>query len=308
MLRGQCGGRILKFVSALCLTVLPAFGDELLVVSYPVADIVVLPASMPEQKVDHQPLLEHLQRTIAAKSWKGHGGDGSATFHPQTYSLVVRQSKAVHKQLADELSALRRRIDAQVVIEMRVISATREDLDRFLPRLREGLGALRGDSVDALFGATGRVLDEQELRCVLDLVAGNPRCTTVASPKITMFREQVATVATEPWHFVVAAKLAADGQSITLRIADHGDDSAKAVARTQTLDVPNGTTRLLRFTAESAFPGVIPTAPDVKEQLVFVTARLIDAADEAVTLGVPVNDTSRVGSVSERRLKFHLKR
>jgi hypothetical protein len=281
---------------------LTAHAEELVAATYAVADLVVVPAPKPDRKADPQPLIDHLQRSVAAQSWDGRGGDGTMRFYEQNLALVVRQTRAVHEKLADELNALRRRMDRQVVLELHVISATREDLDRFLPRLRAGLLALRDETVDALFGPHGPALDSQERRCLLDLIAGNPRWSTVLSPKITLFREQVATVSTESWHFVVATKLGADGRTITLRIADHGNDAAQAVARTQVVDMASGTTRLVRFSAESAFPGVIPVAPDAKELLVFVTARTIEGEEE-VALGVPQADAATADRVNLRRVK-----
>jgi hypothetical protein len=53
-------------------------------------------------------LVELIHNTIAPESWDVNGGKGSVSFYSPLNVLVVRQSEAVHDELADVLGQLRR--------------------------------------------------------------------------------------------------------------------------------------------------------------------------------------------------------
>ncbi len=80
---------------------------------------------------DFDPLMELIQATIEPESWDEVGGPGSVRPFETTLSLVVRQTQAVHDQIADLLDQLRRLQDLQVTVEVRFVTVS----DRFFERI-----------------------------------------------------------------------------------------------------------------------------------------------------------------------------
>jgi hypothetical protein len=63
-----------------------------------------------------------VQSVVAPDSWEMSGGPGRISVHGQTASFIVRQSHAVHEELADLLSQLRAGTDVEVEFECRTLS------------------------------------------------------------------------------------------------------------------------------------------------------------------------------------------
>ncbi len=80
---------------------------------------------------DFSGLVDLLTSTVEPGSWMLDGGAGTAEGNENTLSLVIRQTPAVHEQITDLLSQLRRLQDIQVTVEVRFISVT----DRFFERI-----------------------------------------------------------------------------------------------------------------------------------------------------------------------------
>jgi type II secretory pathway component GspD/PulD (secretin) len=67
-------------------------------------------------------LIQLIQNTIAPKSWASMGGQGTIDYFPMTMTLVINQTPDIQEQVADLLAALRRLQDAEVAVEIRLIS------------------------------------------------------------------------------------------------------------------------------------------------------------------------------------------
>jgi type II secretory pathway component GspD/PulD (secretin) len=67
-------------------------------------------------------LITLIQNTISPKSWASMGGQGTIDYFPLTMTLVINQTPDVQEQIADLLAALRRLQDAEVAVELRLIS------------------------------------------------------------------------------------------------------------------------------------------------------------------------------------------
>jgi type II secretory pathway component GspD/PulD (secretin) len=67
-------------------------------------------------------LITLIQNTVAPKSWAQMGGQGTIDYFPLTMTLVINQTPDVQEQIADLLAALRRLQDAEVAVELRLIS------------------------------------------------------------------------------------------------------------------------------------------------------------------------------------------
>jgi type II secretory pathway component GspD/PulD (secretin) len=67
-------------------------------------------------------LIQLLQNAIEPKSWAQMGGQGTIDYFPMTMTLVINQTPDIQEQIADLLEALRRLQDAEVAVELRLIS------------------------------------------------------------------------------------------------------------------------------------------------------------------------------------------
>ncbi len=67
-------------------------------------------------------LIQLIQNTISPRSWSSMGGQGTIDYFPLTMTLVINQTTDIQEQIADLLAALRRLQDAEVAVEIRLIS------------------------------------------------------------------------------------------------------------------------------------------------------------------------------------------
>jgi len=67
-------------------------------------------------------LIQLIKNTIAPRSWADMGGQGTIDYFPMTMTLVINQTTDIQEQIGDLLAALRRLQDAEVAVEIRLIS------------------------------------------------------------------------------------------------------------------------------------------------------------------------------------------
>ncbi|QDT15886.1 type II secretion system protein GspD [Alienimonas californiensis] len=75
-------------------------------------------------------LAELIRTTVEPESWEMLGGRGSLQTSETTLALVVRQTQAVHEQISELLTQLRRLQDLQVAVEVRFVTVTDEFFER----------------------------------------------------------------------------------------------------------------------------------------------------------------------------------
>ncbi len=114
-------------------------------------------------------LTDLITTTVAPQSWHELGGTGSVNQHDSTMSLVIRQTQAVHQEVADLLDQLRRLQDLQVTIEVRFITVSDQFFEQigidFDFNINDTIGnsGVNNDfspmrpfgSTDPIFGGTG---------------------------------------------------------------------------------------------------------------------------------------------------------
>nr|ADY58456.1 type II and III secretion system protein [Rubinisphaera brasiliensis DSM 5305] len=83
------------------------------------------------QSADFDGLSELITSVVRPESWDTLGGNGVVKTNASTLSLVIRQTQAVHDEIAELLKQLRRLQDLQVTIEVRFITVS----DRFFERI-----------------------------------------------------------------------------------------------------------------------------------------------------------------------------
>jgi hypothetical protein len=163
---------------------------------YPVADLVV-PLDEPGSKrgpvqTQERKLIELLASTVQPRTWSEVGGPGTIDYFPLTMSLVVNQTPDVQEQIQELLTALRRLQDVEVTVELRFLTVSEA--------MREQLMA----SAPQQTTPGVAVLDDTQLRLLLETVQADRGARVMQAPKVTMFNGQRASVdLTEKQAFVV---------------------------------------------------------------------------------------------------------
>jgi type II secretory pathway component GspD/PulD (secretin) len=75
-------------------------------------------------------LIKLITNTIAPHSWAEQGGSGTIDYHPLTMALVVNQTPDIQDQIQDLLNALRRLLDQEVAVEVKMISIAEDFFER----------------------------------------------------------------------------------------------------------------------------------------------------------------------------------
>ncbi len=90
---------------------LPAPKDSLVLLCYPVADLLATPRPRRDaggqEKVDFNPCEKLIRTTVEPTSWEGAGGNGKIEHDPKNLSLAIRQTQPVHEQIRNLLHELR---------------------------------------------------------------------------------------------------------------------------------------------------------------------------------------------------------
>lgn len=174
-----------------------AFGQasspKLKTLVYAVADLVIpLPdiAVTPQTTGKAAPattetkLISLVESTVSPQSWNHAGGPGTIEYFPLTMSLVISQTPEVQEQVQDLLASLRRAQDTEVVVEVRFLTVSTEFFERL------------GLDVE-LYGknSTGvTMLDDSQVRVLLEATQGDQRANVMQAPKLTMFNGQRANI------------------------------------------------------------------------------------------------------------------
>ena len=75
-------------------------------------------------------LIRLITSTIEPQSWSTVGGSGTIEYYPLTMSLVINQTPNIQEQVADLLNNLRRLLDQEVALEVRLISIAEDFYER----------------------------------------------------------------------------------------------------------------------------------------------------------------------------------
>jgi hypothetical protein len=201
-----------SLVAGVLLCVAPAFAagqaptPKMTTCVYPVADLVV-PLQQPGKepvKTEEAKLIRLIESTINPAAWQSVGGAGAAEYYPLTMTLVVRQTPDVQEGVQDLLAALRRAQDTEVSVEMRFVTVPSEVMEKL--GLSDGDGKAPGMAI----------LDDSQVRVLLETVQADRRANVMQAPKVTMFNGQKANIdLTEQQVFVVGVDFETkDGKQI----------------------------------------------------------------------------------------------
>jgi hypothetical protein len=116
-------------------------------------------------------LMKLICSRVAPASWWPNGGEGSILYFPHNMSLSIDQTPEVHEQVAELLAALRRELDVEVAVDVRLLSVP-EELNRALPL----------------------ILDDAQAQELIAWAQENRTANVVQAPKITLFNGQGRTI------------------------------------------------------------------------------------------------------------------
>ncbi|MDA1158020.1 MAG: hypothetical protein O2983_00300, partial [Planctomycetota bacterium] len=239
------------------------------------------PVTSPAPQLDFEKLIALITSTVEPDSWSEVGGSGSIAANETTLSLVIRQTPAVHAEIADLLDQLRRLQDIQVSVQMQ----TFEVPESFL----------RDWDVDLLFRSLSESKSHRYMRLSPAQVEQLRRGSKVTQlPKVTLFNGQAVnwsldTAAGSPqtWHLQPVAS--ADRRFVRLGV---GIDETRA----DSADSTDPTTAA----STAAVPTSVMTIPDRDAILIEVMAPL-DADLRATEAPSPGQSQAFQRSPSPRR-------
>jgi hypothetical protein len=150
-------------------------------------------------------LMELICSRVVPASWQEHGGKGSMQYVPHGMSLVIEQTLEVHEQVAELLATLRRLLDVEVTVDVRLLSLPEsalqeitQNMNRASPMSREvdpdGVERIGIDFTKDLGAAQPMILDDVQVRNLIACAMANRSADLMQAPKITLFNGQARTI------------------------------------------------------------------------------------------------------------------
>jgi hypothetical protein len=163
-------------------------------------------------------------------------------------SLDVRQTEAVHQEIADLLDQLRRLQDVQVSLEMRLISAPTAFVERILE--------VKNPEADLAFDPL--IFEDPETLQLLQAAQADRRTNLLQAPKITLFSGQTASLAivslmpngSDPSScaYLAHATVTLDRRAVLLKLAVGKQDVQSILESAVAIQVAAGSSVLLDVT------------------------------------------------------------
>lgn len=174
------------------------------------------PVSMPSEAAlveNAVRLRRNLVSTVRTGTWVDAGGHGSARYDIRTHAFTVRQTETVHSEIAEYLASLRKRIQTQVTLEMRVVEVQRPFIERVV---RHFVAVEHTDATAASPPARVDpreepiVLSQAECSRLLEAIQGDRRASVLQAPRVTTIdREPICVQVTESVQFLTGLELVA---------------------------------------------------------------------------------------------------
>lgn len=232
-------------------------------------DSIVSSQNWHNRAPEFEPLIEKITSTIQPDSWKESIGSGVIEPAPRTLSVVVRQTEAVHEEIAELIGRMRRELDLQVSVEIRRVHVPEEFLKKPF-----------GNS-DLASGQ--QILDQQEMNSLLRGLQSDARANLYSAPKITFFNGQTVWLHDEvegnEKSVLLSPTLSSDRRSVTLVAAASAEREGRGVILSETYRVPDGETVLIDC-------GVVTEGT---RELLLITPKMIVIEEEEERLGGAVD-------------------
>lgn len=216
----------------------PERANPLLVMTYPVADLVVpipdptKPQSLPTDagknpEVNQENLMSLIRSTIDPNSWDHVGGRCNMKFFPPSFSLVIRQTQDNHEEISSLLGQLRRQLDLQIVLQATERTVSNDEWETAAPI--DGNDAVRLPSSPAAnSGIKVTVFNSQRIPLVLikegDVAAATDlkRGPIDVLPVVSADRRKIALMilpASHPSRLEPIPMTIPDGQTVLIDIS-----------------------------------------------------------------------------------------
>jgi hypothetical protein len=215
-----------------------------------------------------------LQSVTTPESWDAAGGPGHITIHGNTFSLIVRQTQAMHEEIADLLAQLRRLHDLEVELTFEI----------FVPESDDAADDAEA-RIEQLLAKCQRPLAAEELAKVRQLLAGSEApCTR---PRALLPNG----VATRGEIFDVTAVISPDRRWVQLHLEQY-------LALDETAPKPES------FRVRIADGGSMLVSAAGGDLFALVTAKIVLHEEEEELLSIVLSPTrtisSQVGTVTPR--------
>jgi general secretion pathway protein D len=150
-------------------------------------------------------LMELISSRVAPASWQGNGGKGSMKYVPLAMSLVIEQTPEVHEQVEELLAGLRRLLDVEVAVDLRLLSLPDSALKEITQNInfasqtirevdKAGLERIGIDFSKNVGPGQPMILDDSQVRNLIAFAQENRSANLVQAPKITLFNGQGRTL------------------------------------------------------------------------------------------------------------------
>jgi general secretion pathway protein D len=161
------------------------------VVTYSVADLVVpIDAHVPPARTIEETLILLISNTIDRQSWADFGGPATIQYYPLGLAMVINQTPANHKKVADLLASLRRLQDVEVAVELRLVELAPEMAKHFVDLA--GFQTLHGN--DPRRSIHTAYWNDLQLKNWMGLLQYDRATNTMQTPKVTVFNGQSCTL------------------------------------------------------------------------------------------------------------------
>ena len=207
----------------------------------------------PRTEANFTDLMELISSTVSPESWVDQKGSGSMLTYRTTLSLVIRQTPAVHEEIADLLGQLRRLQDLTVELKLDVISTAGGASKNPLK--------FDTDPADSKEGAS--YLSESERKAFRKLVATSEGAAVMGGPTLVLqngqggelkLRRRLLSTGTSPLPALhVVPVIAADRSAVRLQLAVGASRPLDALARSHLYEVRKGHSLLIDVTDELAW-------------------------------------------------------
>jgi len=210
---------------------------------------------------DFGALIEEIETKIEPASWDAAGGPGVIATRASEMTLVVRQTEAVHDEIADLIRERRRRLDTQVAIEFRRVKVSEAFFEEVAKEVSQD--------------GERRVYDETAATSLLKAMQSERSSSFDSAPKITLFDGQTIwlnqAADDNNTSVVLNAVIAKDRRSVRLSVAASGTKDGDAAILCENVNVPDRHTLLVNRG---------PVAEGMGCDLLLITPRVIVAEEE----------------------------
>lgn len=179
---------------------------RLIQATYPVADLVVpIDAEADRPATQEERLMATIRAIVAEESWAENGGSARMEYQPIGMSLVVKQTRRNHRELAELLASLRKAQDRQIVLSLHWVTVPEKEAALF----RELAGFRRHFPEDPRRAIEAAGASERQAQAWVRWLAGIKGISVVQTPRVTLFNGRSATLqCVDRREFVTAYRLA----------------------------------------------------------------------------------------------------